>query len=203
MRLPVNKFEFSSRRALISDKASQSWSLLTFIHLPLFFLVSLDLRFDCFPINFDVSSILFHPLIVLLLPILLQETLPIGYDCVYMRLVLDRYIHSSIPSVQFDVELDRSVVEPSTQQYLLSFRNSLLVDQHGCLTSRLTSKLLLDVVNILDLVCFIDLSQCNFHCVQLATIDTHGSECSPQGLLIYESTQSDNCLEIKFLNVLV
>jgi len=88
-------------------------------------------------------------------------------------------------------------------QDLLSFRNTFLVDEHSGLSGRLTRKFLLDVVNVLDLVSLIDLSESNFDCVEFSAVDTHGCEACPESALIHETTQTNDCLEIKFLNVLI
>lgn len=120
-----------------------------------------------------------------------------------MSLVLHRDVHGSIPSVQLDVQFDSSVEESSREQDLLGLRNPLLVNKHSSLTGRLTCEFLLDVVNVLDFVSFVDLGECYLNCIELAAIDTHGCKCSPQSLFVDEATKSDDCFEIKFLDVFV
>ena len=59
------------------------------------------------------------------------------------------------------------------------------------------------MVNVLDLISLINLGQCNFHRVELSAVDTHGGKASPERRLVHETAETNDCLEVKFLDMLI
>jgi hypothetical protein len=71
------------------------------------------------------------------------------------------------------------------------------------LSSWLREKSLLDVIDVLDLVSFINLGEGDLDSVEFSAVDAHSSESSPESAFIDESAQSNHSFEIELFNVLV
>lgn len=119
-----------------------------------------------------------------------------------MRLVIDCDFECSVPLVQFDVEFDSSVVKSSGEEYLLSFWNLLLINSESCVPRWFTGQLL-DVVDELDLVSFIDCSECNFYRVKFSLENCHCGKRSPQCMLFNKAAQPNCLLEVCLVHMLV
>ena len=171
-------------------------------HLGLALLLCLDLRLDRLPIHLNFLVQLGEALISLLLVVLLEETLPVRYDRVDVRLLGNGDVQRFVPLVHLDVHLDRAVVEASAHQDRLGLVHLLAVEGKRGISRRFTWQLL-DVVDILNLVSLIDDSKSDLEGVKLTTVNRHGGEAGPQGLLFHESTKSNGFLEVWFLHVLV
>jgi len=155
-------------------------------HLCLAFFLSLDLSFHCLPVNLNLLVKLGEPLVSLLLLVLFEEALSISDHRVNMSLLCNCNVKSLVPFVHLDVHLDSSVVETSSHENRLSLVNLLAVKREGSVTSRFTWQLL-DVVDILDLVSFIDDGKSDLKGVKFAAVNRHSSETRPQGLLLNET----------------
>jgi len=85
------------------------WSSSLSKHLSFLVLVGLNLSFDCFPVYFDVASVVFHRFVSFFSAVLLQEALSVGNYCVNMSLVLHSNLQGAIPSVQLNVKFDSTI----------------------------------------------------------------------------------------------
>ena len=123
----------------------------------LFFLllVSLDLGLDILPVDLDLLAILHEQRLLLDLVSLREVSLTVSNDSVNMRLVLQRNIEGAVPLVLLDVHFDGTIEETILQQDVLSFTRLLAVECKSSVSTRLRWQLL-DVVNILNLVGFVD-----------------------------------------------
>ena len=166
-------------------------------------LVSLNLGFDGFPLHFDVASVVLHRFVSLFSVVLLQEALSVSDDRINVGLVLHCDLQGTVPSVQLDVQFDCSVEQTVLDQDSFGFRNALLVDEHSSLSGRLTGKFLLDVVDVLDFISLVNLGKSDFNSVEFSAVDTHGCEACPKGALIHKTAKTNDCLEVKFLDVLI
>ena len=63
------------------------------------FLISLDFGLDGVPVDFDVAGVLLEPLVGFFFAVLLEEALTIGYDRVYVGLVVDSDFEGTLPLV--------------------------------------------------------------------------------------------------------
>lgn len=59
------------------------------------------------------------------------------------------------------------------------------------------------MVDVLNLVSFVNLSKSNLNCVKFSAIDAHSSKSSPKSTFVDESAQSNYSLEVKLFNVLI
>ena len=101
---------------------------------------------------------------ILLLGILLKEALTIGNDCVDVSLVIDGDVEGTLPSIKFDVHLDRTVEESRLHKYLFGLVDLLAVHGEGGVSRRLRRELL-DVVDELNLVGLVNCSKCDFNSI--------------------------------------
>ena len=171
-------------------------------HLGLALLLRLDLRLDCLPVHRDLLIQLREPVVGLLLVILLYEALSIGDNCVDMRLLSYSYVEGFVPLVELDVHLDSTIVEAGRHQDVLRLINFLAVEGKSGVSSRFRRQLF-DVVNVLHLIGLINDCQRYLKRVQLATVNSHGGQTSPQSLLLDKSAQSDRLLKVRLFHVLI
>ena len=78
-------------------------------------LIRPNLRLHRLPVNFEVLRKLLELFVGLFAAVHLQEALSVRHHSVHVSLVLHCDFQSSIPLVQLDVQLDRTVVQSRLQ----------------------------------------------------------------------------------------
>lgn len=165
-------------------------------------LVSLDLGLDILPVDLDLLAVLHEQRLLLDLVSLGEVALTVSNDSVNVRLVLQRNIEGAIPLVLLDVHFDSTIEETILQQNVLSFLRLLAVESKSSVSARFRRQLL-NVVDVLHLVSFVDRGQGNFDRVQLMRVDRHGSKAGPQGIILDETAHTDGLIEVLRLHMLI
>ena len=149
-----------------------SVSVLSFICFFFSIFVWTNLRFNCFPIILDVFGVLDKSFIGFSFALSLQESLSVCNHSVNMGLVLHCNFQCSVPFVQLDVQFNGSVEKTSWQKNALCFRVFLAIKCKSCISAWFRWQFFY-VIDVLNLISFINCSQSNFNGIQFSTINTH------------------------------